>query len=174
MKHLLKNASRFTTVLVLFAGLALAPARANAQLLEVKQTVFGMDCAPCAYGLEKRLKKFDGVTKARVSLNEGLASTDLAKHSRIKLSMIREAIRESGFSAEDAVIRAAGTLRQEGSRWIFELPSGEHFVVQQTRTDERASQALKPGRVTITGRVAKDDPDERGGYRLELLTVGTS
>lgn len=162
------------TIMVLSAGLAFAPTRASAQLLEVKQTVFGMDCAPCAYGLEKRLKKLAGVTKARVSLNEGLASTELAKQSRIKLGVIREAIRESGFSAEDAVIRAAGTLKQEGSRWIFELPGGEHFVVQQTRTVEPAGRALKPGRVIITGRVDENDPDERGGYELEILTVATS
>ena len=47
------------------------------------------------------------------------------------------------------------------------------LLIQQPRTDERVTQTLTPGRVTITGRVARDDPDEGGGYSLELLTVGT-
>lgn len=35
----------------------------NAQITKVDQEVFGMDCAPCAYGLERGLKKMDGIEK---------------------------------------------------------------------------------------------------------------
>ncbi len=165
--------NRLVAVLVLFAVLTLPSTRADAQLLQVKQTVFGMDCAPCAYGLEKRLKNLDGVTEAQVSLNEGLATTEMTTQSRLKLSMIREAIRESGFSAEDAVIRARGTLKQEDGRWIFEVPGGEHFAVEQPPGDQPTKQGFEQGRVVLSGRVAKGEPDEHGGYKLQILTAGT-
>lgn len=172
MKHPLVYLPRYVVLLLLLGASASTPTSAGAQLLEVKQTVFGMDCAPCAYGLEKRLRNIEGVQEVRVSLDEGLAATELARNGRVRLNTIREAIRESGFSAEDAVIRARGTLRQENGRWTLVLPSGEHFVLGQLSDSVRRS--LKPGPAAITGRVAKGDPDERGGYRLELITIGAS
>ena len=156
----------------LFVGFTMASMPAYAQLLEVKQTVFGMDCAPCAYGLEKRLKKIEGTTKARVSLNEGLATIDLAKANRVKLSTIREAIRESGFSAEESTIRATGTLMLEDGHWIFEVGTGEKFVLEEKQRD-RAYQNLKPGHATIKGRVSKGEVDERGSYRLHILSISS-
>lgn len=158
---------------LLFAGLTVASIPAHAQLLEVKQTVFGMDCAPCAYGLEKRLKKIEGTTKARVSLNEGLAAIDLAEENAVKLGTIREAIRESGFSAEGSTIRAAGTLKQEAGGWIFDVESGERFVLEEAAQGDSAFQNLKPGRATITGLVPKGEADERRTYRLQLLSVSS-
>jgi len=170
----MKYTPALITVLLLSAAQAFSPAQARGQLLEVNQTVFGMDCAPCAYALEKRLKKIERVTKARVSLNEGLASTELAKESRIRLSTIREAVRESGFSAEHAVIRAAGTLKQESGRWIFVLPGGAFFVLEGSNTAEGAYPDLKPGRAVVTGSVGKGEPGEGGSYELKLLAVAGS
>ena len=51
---------------------------AMAQLTKVDQEVFGMDCAPCAYGLHRRLKKMDSLESVKVSLNDGKAYLKLA------------------------------------------------------------------------------------------------
>ena len=45
----------------------------SGQITKVDQEVYGMDCAPCAYGLERGLKKMDGLQEVRVSLNDGKA-----------------------------------------------------------------------------------------------------
>lgn len=155
---------RTLALCLLTIALLAAPERAEAQLLEVRQTVFGMDCAPCAYGLEKRLKKIDGVTSARVSLNDGLATAALDGEAPTRLATIREAIRESGFAAQEAVVTARGTLRQAGGVWVLVLPGGERFVVDAGTT------ALTAGRRTLTGRVAKGGPDGGGAFRLVLET----
>ena len=159
--------------LLLFGGFTVASIPAHAQLLEVKQTVFGMDCAPCAYGLEKRLQKIKGTTKARVSLNEGLATLGLAEENSVKLSTIREAIRESGFSAEESTIRARGTLKQDAGRWVFDIENGERFVLEKAAQGESAYKNLKPGRTTITGLVPKGEADEHGTYRLQVLSISS-
>lgn len=168
---IMTTAIRIAFAALLFAGFTVVSIPAHAQLLEVEQTVFGMDCAPCAYGLEKRLKKIEGTTKARVSLNEGLATIDLAEQNAVKLSTIREAIRESGFSAEASTIRVTGTLKQEAGRWAFDVETGERFVLEKAAQGEPAYRNLKPGRATITGLVPKGEVDERGTYRLQVLSV---
>ena len=38
----------------------------SGQIARVDQEVYGMDCAPCAYGLERGLKKMDGLQEVRV------------------------------------------------------------------------------------------------------------
>ena len=167
------TAIRIAFAVLLFAGFTMASMPAQAQLLEVKQTVFGMDCAPCAYGLEKRLKKIDGTTKAQVSLNEGLAAIDLAAKNTVQLGTIREAIRESGFSAEESTIQATGTLKQNAGRWVFEIGNGERFVLEKRAEGDPIYQDLKPGRATITGLVPKGEANERGTYRLQVLSVSS-
>ena len=56
-----------------------------AQLVKVDQEVFGMDCAPCAYGLERGLKKMDGLERVKVSLNDGKAYLTLAPNNELTI-----------------------------------------------------------------------------------------
>ncbi len=67
---------------------------AMAQLIQVDQEVFGMDCAPCAYGLERGLKKMDGVEKIKVSLNDGKAYLSLAPANNLTLKKIQEDVKK--------------------------------------------------------------------------------
>lgn len=97
-------------------GLAVAPARADG-LREVDQTIFGMDCAPCAAGIERGLSKLPGVTSVRVSLNEGKAVAQLAPDSTTTLAQIREVIRHNGFTPKDASVTVVGRLVRDGERW---------------------------------------------------------
>src|SRR5690625_386076 len=67
-----------TVTLVLFlslmAGLLfITTEKSNAQILELDQKIFGMDCAPCAKGVENRMKRLNGVQKAELDLNSGEA-----------------------------------------------------------------------------------------------------
>lgn len=160
----MRTRNRLPRLLALFAAsMLLTPEGAQAQILEVRQTVFGMDCAPCAYGLEKRLKKIDGVTSARVSLNEGLATAHFDGEAPTRLATIREAIHESGFAAQEALVTVRGTLRKAGAAWSLVLPSGERFVV------EAGGAKLTAGQRTLTGSVAKGVPDD-GAYRLVVAS----
>ena len=65
----------------------------NAQITKVDQEVFGMDCAPCAYGLERGLKKMDGLEKVRVSLNDGKAYLELSENNSLSLKQIQEEVK---------------------------------------------------------------------------------
>ena len=87
-----------------------------AGLLEVDQTVFGMDCSPCAYSVEQGLKKLKGVTRVEVSLNQGKAMLVLAPDNEVTLAQIHALIRDAGFTPKEARIRVAGTVELLGDR----------------------------------------------------------
>jgi copper chaperone CopZ len=100
------------------ATLLVAPAQAGG-LRELDQTIFGMDCAPCAAGVERGLSRLHGVTSVRVSLNEGKAVVTLAPDSQTTLARIREVIRHNGFTPKDARATLVGHLfRGAGQLWL--------------------------------------------------------
>lgn len=99
-----------TCLLIATLGL---PAMATAQGLRyARQTIFGMDCAPCAYGVEKGLKALPGVRTVKVSLNEGYAEVTLGDAAATSLADIRKTIRNSGFTPKQAQVRIEGTLQR--------------------------------------------------------------
>lgn len=153
-------------ILPLILGLfLLLPLRSQAQLLEVKQTVFGMDCAPCAYGLEKRIQKMDGVESASVSLNDGLLTANLKKDNKLSLSGIRRAVEESGFKAKEANITVKGTVRKnESGNYVLETETGERFVL---KAEDKSTLDNIPGvEVTI---VISGKAETGGKTETELL-----
>ncbi len=86
---------------------------------QLDQTIFGMDCAPCAAGVEKSLLKLHGVKAVHVSLNEGRTVVSLSPGSRTTLAQIREAIRHNGFTPQDARGTLLATVQtRNGSLWV--------------------------------------------------------
>lgn len=145
-------------MLTFMIGLFLIPFQVQAQLLEVKQTVFGMDCAPCAYGLEKRIKQIDGVQSASVSLNDGLLTTNLTKDNQLTLQRIRKAVEESGFKAKEANITVKGTVTQDKSgKLILETIAGERFTLKSEEQKTLDDISKAKGSVTITGKAETSD-----------------
>ena len=127
---------------------------AMAQLLNVDQEVFGMDCAPCAYGLERGLKKLDGLEKVQVSLNDGKAYVSLAAENELTLRKIQEEVKQNGFSARNAEVTLKGELRQQGNFWQINVHN-ETFQLASD-TDPAVTSVLSPGPITVKGIV----PDE--------------
>lgn len=148
----------------------LLPLSASAQLLDVKQTVFGMDCAPCAYSLERGMKALEGVEAVTVSLNESLVTLQFQPKNEITLQEIRQSIQDHGFSAEQATIHIAGRLERQNGQWILTSTSGARYLLEQVA--EKVSKAdLKPrALVIVTGTVPEGEkPSE--GWQLEVSTL---
>lgn len=143
-------------------GLLLLPVEGAAQLREVQQTVYGMDCAPCAYALEKRVKRLNGVRQANVSLDNGRVHILFDSQHSVTVASIRSAVTESGFSAEEASIRVSGTLQQKGNVWMLRA-AGERFVL--TRAPDTAKDDTV---VTLTGRVPKNRLAHSEAWALDI------
>lgn len=128
-----------------FAGLWLAGTSGLVRaegLLEVEQTIFGMDCAPCAYGTVQGLKKLPGAQKVTVSLNQGKAVVVLAENSPVSLTDIREVIRKNGFTPKEASARVSGRLVRVGDE--LRLQAGkENYRLMSTAEAGEAWQKLR-------------------------------
>ncbi len=149
----------------------LLPTKAIAQIHEVEQTVFGMDCAPCAHGLQKRLGKIDGVHDVKVSLKQGVAILELDAENMARLGTVREGVKESGFAAKQATVRVSGILKKEDGDVVLISPAGERFVLKQSKEASaeygRLKSAAAGKQVTLTGIVPEGETEDR--WTLQVL-----
>ncbi len=106
--------SMFATLLALAVGFALTPAAVYAQEQEavsqqeaapqeqprqIQITVLGMSCPFCAYGVEQKLKKLDGVVELTVQLESGLATLVMQDGADVSNEILRETVKDAGFEA---------------------------------------------------------------------------
>lgn len=133
-------------------------------LTDVEQTIFGMDCAPCAYGIEQGLTKLPGVTNVRVSLNEGQAIVTLAANNSTTLESIRKVIRDNGFTPKAAHVTVVGTLiHADGQAWLeapglprYRLAAGNDAVEAALRARPNGGTVTVRGEIPETGAIASE------------------
>jgi mercuric ion binding protein len=63
----------------------------------VKVEVEGMACPFCAYGLEKQLKKIEGVEDVYIDIQEGQATFHVPGKSDITKEKLNKIVRDAGF-----------------------------------------------------------------------------
>ena len=60
--------------------------------------VDGLACPYCAYGIEKKLKKIDGVKKIDVDLNKGLVIVNVAEGVTLNEEKMKKLFKDAGFT----------------------------------------------------------------------------
>ncbi|MFP5357215.1 MAG: heavy-metal-associated domain-containing protein [Gammaproteobacteria bacterium] len=135
-------------------------------LLQVRQTIFGMDCAPCAYGVEKGLKALHGVKTVKVSLNEGYTAVTFSSDSRTSLLEVRNVIRRNGFTPKEAQIELKGEIQlspqpslvANGTRYalLFDAVAMPHASAAGQLATVTGTVMQDAGDVQVTGIVLLD------------------
>ncbi len=90
----------FLFILMLFAapfGAAMAGDTGQTATIVVN----GLSCPFCAYGLEKHLKKVNGVEDVNIDMKHGKATVSLKPGTQVDDAMLREAVKKAGFTARD-------------------------------------------------------------------------
>ena len=90
--------------LTLFSFTGGNPATLYAGSKEVNIRVDGLACPFCAYGLEKKLKKLEGVEKIKIFINEGKITLALKDGVSISKEEIEKAVDEGGFTPREIEI----------------------------------------------------------------------
>ena len=67
----------------------------------VKVQVDGLSCPFCAYGLEKKLKKMDGVTKIEIDVENAFALLTIEEGKKVSDEVIRQKVKDAGFTARE-------------------------------------------------------------------------
>ncbi len=63
--------------------------------------VDGLSCPFCAYGLEKNLKKVNGVGSVKIDMKTGKATVALKQGADVEDKTLRQAVKKAGFTARD-------------------------------------------------------------------------
>jgi copper chaperone CopZ len=127
-------------------------------LVRVEQTIFGMDCAPCAYGMQKNLGKLQGVSKVDVSIEQGVAVIDFAANSPVTLAEIHDVVLHGGLTPEKIVLTVQGSVTQRGDKLVLTDGSKEDYVLTGLSPAQAAS--LKPGTTVLVHGEATGTPGE--------------
>lgn len=162
--HRIVRAAPISALLLAVASSIPVPALADG-LLHVNQTVFGMDCAPCAYGIEQSLLKLKGVQLAHVDLNTGIASITLAPDNTVTLAEIQNVVREHGFTPKGVKVTVAGKLEMQNQDYYLAINGTHKFRLKSS--DPRLLSNLAAGsEVTAEGSI-----NTEGNYPLALLVT---
>lgn len=101
---------RIAWIVALAAVALVQPATASAQQADaepaprqIEVEILGMSCPFCAYGVEQKLKRLEGVEKLDVELKTGIATLTLAQEADISNELLEKKVGEAGF--ETAAIR---------------------------------------------------------------------
>lgn len=65
----------------------------------IKIEVKGLACPYCAYGLEKDLKKVEGIDFIEIELKEGLVYTSVSTDLKPSKEKLKKVVEDSGFTA---------------------------------------------------------------------------
>jgi mercuric ion binding protein len=68
---------------------------------KVTLRVDGLACPFCAYGLEKKLKKIDGVEKLDIKIDDGLVLMTFKTGAKVDREVIAKRVKEAGFTLRE-------------------------------------------------------------------------
>jgi copper chaperone CopZ len=109
-----------------FCGLLLAIEPVRAEYRRIQLKVYGLDCELCARGVSASIHRMAGVSSVKVSLKTGILGIELAPGNTLKMSDLRNRIRENGFRPMEANVTAIGKFN--GSKFDV-LGTGESYDV---------------------------------------------
>ena len=111
---------------MVLGGLLLAIQPARAEYKRIRLKVYGLDCELCARGVSASVHRLAGVSSVKLSLKTGILEIELTPENTLKMSDLRNRIRENGFRPMEATVTAVG--RFNGSRFEV-LGTGESYDV---------------------------------------------
>jgi copper chaperone CopZ len=148
----------------LTAVLLVSPRAAHAQIEEVKITVDGLSCNLCAAGLDRSLRRVEGIASVRVVLASQVATVTVKPGARVVPAQLRTAVERAGQSLRGIELRVCGTLQWQNGRYRLQSPTfPQAFAVR----DEAKLQPLVGKNVRLRGRVASEAP----AVELEVIEV---
>lgn len=119
-------------VAMLILGMGISPA-VKAQVEEVSIRVDGLSCPFCAYGLEKKLKKIDGVNDVIINIDEGVAELKGKKGESIVVEGLKDAVADAGFTPRQITAIVVGVVEEQGNFVVLkDIGSDFMFVLKES------------------------------------------
>jgi len=157
---------------ILLFVLTTAPV-ASAQIRKVAIKVDGLACAFCAYGLEKSLKKIEGVENVKVYVDAGRAELQLKPRTAVALEDIPPTVKQAGYTPREIRIEATGRLLDwNGALALSVEPGNTRFLLGENKKRQELHASLKEqatgALVTISGLIRQEAPENHHGHPWTL------
>lgn len=81
-------------------------AAATAGPQRIEMTVLGLSCPFCAYGLEKKLKKVEGLVHVDIDFKTGKVKMEVKDGSKVTDERLKQLVKDAGFELRE-IIRSA-------------------------------------------------------------------
>jgi copper chaperone CopZ len=152
--------------MVMTVGALALPAVATAEIDEVKIVVRGLTCNLCAAGLERSLRKLDGVSRVQVSLDDETALVTLKPGAGFDADRFRAAVTDAGQEIRLVEIRLRGAVRPHQGRFSVEASPGMLLAFGNTSAGRLQPYIGKTVRVR-----ARVSSTVRSPLQLDLITI---
>jgi mercuric ion binding protein len=99
---------------------------------KVSVMVNGMACPFCAYGVEKKLKKVEGVKSIDIDIQKGIAILTVKDGGSINIAQVPGAIEDSGFTPDRIEIVVSGPVsRNSNGDIVMNIQDGtDSFILK--------------------------------------------
>ncbi len=146
---------RLAIIRSVFAALVLllaVPLISHAQILEAGLQVNGMSCPFCAFGIEKKLRRVEGVHEVDVLLDEGRVVLTFRASNAATVGALEEAVASAGFQLSGIDLKARGILTTEDSTPVLDAGAGVRFWLLEA--DNGRMKPLSPETLESLGSTA--------------------
>ena len=163
-----KSISLLVSLVILSTGL-LSSAQAQVEAISIR--VDGLSCPFCAYGLEKKLKKIEGVDEVKINVDKGLADLHHKTGESIAVERLNDAVADAGFTPREITAIVVGTVEEHegtfvlknlGSDFIFILRGNDQLLKLRSELPESKKQ------VRVKGLLAYVAQEEHHGHPYTL------
>jgi copper chaperone CopZ len=159
--------NRSLVATVAFAAVCiLRPAPLMAQIEEVKIGVKGLTCNLCAAGLERSLRRLEGVSSVEIVVAEEAANVRLKSGASFDPEKFRVAVKNAGQEARNFELRLSAAVQREGGRYTLQPGGGTALPVRST-----SATKLEPFVGRIVRARAKVFSSPQSPLELELTDV---
>jgi copper chaperone CopZ len=146
MQHML------AATIVVAAISFLRPAPVFAQIEEVRIGVDGMTCNLCAAGLERALRRLEGVSSVQVALADQSALVKLKAGAAFDADRYRAAVSNAGQQTRQLELRVKGSVQRQAGGYRLQPGAGPGLAVGRSSSPKLESYV---GRVVrIRARVS--------------------
>ena len=126
---------------LLATAIFVAPAWAQVESATV--AVNGMSCPFCAYGIEKRLKKVEGVRSVNISTKQGTARLVAKDQESIAVDQIPGAVKKAGFTAGGITVEVVGVITTDEQDRVALRVRGADQTFLLTTFDTKEEEELR-------------------------------
>ena len=130
----------------------------STEAAEVRVQVDGLACPFCAYGMEKKLKKLEGLKELKILVDEGRAVLTFPPGQPVDFDAVQEAIRKGGFTPEKIDATLTGNLAKVEDRLLLRWNGvTEGILLSPGPMLDRLEASVREGEeVTVTGEVTAE------------------